>query len=529
MNIDNKTKKEKKIRKTVRRDDDDDDSSKKPTALSSLTVLANSPTQDQKKSSKCIASKKRLPSVTNSWQTSTSHSSNNCNHYEISQGNVGHHSDMVTAQGGLFQEKQMIADRQVIVSTTKQQAFDEEVTVEETIPGIYNNMVTGTIPFEKRGIIKGSFAKGVPEDEVTPGTNDDEIKGSNKLDKKTIMDASNKHNIDMKLAIMPMAHKSHPLKLHSVQSHEPMVSYQQEEPAHHGALAIAQTGSAESILSTPNDNTISVQYERQHQLLVSKGNSDIEAHEPTLNAVPVSEDSGVLASVTLIDTDTERNSHQQHQIRTIVGILIIGSIIAVAVAVPVVLTCPGPSAATFSPSSSPIPSATPSFLLTARPSIHPSWGPSSSPSSGLLGFLVANSFDSGMTLAIAGSSQLRAMDWLSEVSGLSELNYYLLQTYALVTLYFETNGNQWISELAFAERRLDLGSSPNMDSEYKGEWLNITPSVNPNGFCDWQGVLCNDNREIESLTLSSNHVYGSLPAEIGMLHQSLSKFTILLA
>ena len=121
------------------------------------------------------------------------------------------------------------------------------------------------------------------------------------------------------------------------------------------------------------------------------------------------------------------------------------------------------------------------------------------------------------------------MDWLlEEVSGLSEMNYYLLQTYALVTLYFETYGQQWISTVVSDEKRLELGSFVRKDSDYIGEWLNITSSVNPNAFCNWQGVLCNNIREIESLNLSSNRLYGSLPAELGMLHQSLSKSTTLL-
>ena len=100
-------------------------------------------------------------------------------------------------------------------------------------------------------------------------------------------------------------------------------------------------------------------------------------------------------------------------------------------------------------------------------------------------------------LAIAGSSQQRAMDWLLEVSGLSELDYYLLQSYALVTLYFETYGRQWISQVEIDEMRLDLGSFPNRDSQYIGEWLNTTPSVNPTGSVTGK-VYCAMRREKSS-------------------------------
>ena len=545
--------------------DDDDEGSKKPEVLSSLPVTADGHTHDQKKSSKRITSKKeqsetRLLSATSSQQQLSSHSFNVYNHSDLGQGDVAYHNTSATAESGLLLEKQRIAGRQVMVSTPKQEAFAEEATVEEMTPGIYEDMITGSThldketiidgsfaeeatveditvglnknkitsynKFDKKAMMNGSFAEEAPADEVTTGINDDIIKGSTQSNKNTMMDGSKKIMHDVKIAIMPMTHNSYPLSQYSVKSHDPLMSYQHLDATHPGALAMFPTDSVGSVPTTTNDDTLSVQDESQHHLLASTGDGDIEAFEPALNAVLVTDD---LASATILDIEAEKKFHKRRRIRTMIGTLIVASIIAVVVAVPVVLTRPGPPAATFSPSSSPIPSATPSFLPTASPSIHPSSVPSSSPSSGLLGFLAANSFDSGMMLAIAGSSQQRAMDWLLEVSGLSEMNYYLLQTYALVTLYFETHGKQWISELAFAEKRLDLGSFPNKDSEYKGEWLNITPSVNPNAFCDWQGVLCNDNREIDSLNLSSNRLQGSLPAELGMLHQSLSKFTILLA
>ena len=62
---------------------------------------------------------------------------------------------------------------------------------------------------------------------------------------------------------------------------------------------------------------------------------------------------------------------------------------------------------------------------------------------------------------------------------------------------------------------------------FRGEWLNVTLDVNPFGFCDWQGVTCSiDNTEIESLSLPSNNLNGLLPAELAMLHRSLSEFIV---
>ena len=199
--------------------------------------------------------------------------------------------------------------------------------------------------------------------------------------------------------------------------------------------------------------------------------------------------------------------------RTIFGSFITASIIATAVAVPVVLTRSGPAQTVVgSPTLSPVPSAMPSFT------------PTSSPSTVLFGFLAANSFDGGSALDIPGSPQQMALDWLVNVSGIIEMDYHLLQNYALVTFYFETAGTQWISAEEFDFKRSVLKSPTTVEDEYfSGEWLNVTTSVNPLGFCNWLGVMCNDNQEIDSLTLSSNRLKGSIPAELGILHKSLSK------
>jgi hypothetical protein len=63
-----------------------------------------------------------------------------------------------------------------------------------------------------------------------------------------------------------------------------------------------------------------------------------------------------------------------------------------------------------------------------------------------------------------------------------------------------------------------------MDDEYyTGAWLNTTPSVNPLSYCNWQGVVCNENREIKSLTLPESQLKGSIPEALGILHKSVSK------
>ena len=93
---------------------------------------------------------------------------------------------MVTSEGGLLQEKEGIASRQVMGSRSKQDAFAEEAKVEEVTPGIYD-VTKHSTQFEKKAKAERLFYKEAHVDEVTPGSNDDEIKGSHKFDKKTMM------------------------------------------------------------------------------------------------------------------------------------------------------------------------------------------------------------------------------------------------------------------------------------------------------------------------------------------------------
>ena len=153
---------------------------------------------------------------------------------------------------------------------------------------------------------------------------------------------------------------------------------------------------------------------------------------------------------------------------------------------------------------------------------------SSDLSTSLFGFLAANSFDGGSALDIPGSPQQMALDWLVHVSGIFEMDYHLLQNYALVTFYFETAGQQWISTEEFDFMHSVQQSATAVDDDkFRGEWLNVTPSVNPLGFCNWLGVMCNGNQEIDSLILSGTRLKGSIPAELGILHKSLSKSFII--
>ena len=342
---------------------------------------------------------------------------------------------------------------------------------------------------------------------------------TNSSDKKAMKNTFNTHDLDKDVISKSVVHNSTPsLSKHSVNSTGK--DQLQGENTSPGAMAMFPGGNGRPVLPPPNNDItfLNADHHGAQATTVVIGASDVEAgSEPTLTAFLVNNDTGVVASATLLDEEAEEKKNQQRQMRTILGSFIAASIIATAVAVPVVLTHSG-SAQTFvgSPTSSPVPSAVPSST------------PTSSPSTDLFGFLAANSFDGGSALDIPGSPQQMALDWLVNVSGIFEMDYHLLQNYALVTLYFETAGSQWTSTEDFNTKRSVLQSTTIVGDEYfRGEWLNVTPSVNPLGFCNWLGVLCNDNQEIDSLMLSGSQLKGSIPAELGILRKSLSKSFII--
>ncbi len=194
---------------------------------------------------------------------------------------------------------------------------------------------------------------------------------------------------------------------------------------------------------------------------------------------------------------------KRRRLMNVLRALSLAAVVATITSIAVVYTRPGGNTVTVSsqsPTSSLEPSVSPSLNPTSFPTMAPSLFPSASPSTGLFGFLAEyGSFDNGTALATPGSPQQKAMDWLN-TSAL--LDYELLQTYVLATLYYSTLGNQWTSS-----------SAPFYSSQFLSSY----------NWCLWQGVSCNNNGDIEALQLSSNRLFGSIPAELAVLDQSLSE------
>ena len=200
-----------------------------------------------------------------------------------------------------------------------------------------------------------------------------------------------------------------PMSLKPVLSHESILEDQLVDTRHPGATEIFPGGVAPIY---PMNGTHMYGISQAQLPETTMGVSDVETNhplEPTLNAFLVNDDSGVLASATILDIEAEEKVHQKQRRVAMLGAFLTASIIAVVVAVPVLLTRPSTSVVvTLSPSLSPAPSETPLVI------------PTSSPSSGLLGFLAENSFDNGKALDIPGSPQQQAMNWLQNESGLGD-------------------------------------------------------------------------------------------------------------
>ncbi|KAG7350956.1 two component regulator [Nitzschia inconspicua] len=132
--------------------------------------------------------------------------------------------------------------------------------------------------------------------------------------------------------------------------------------------------------------------------------------------------------------------------------------------------------------------------------------PSSAPTTfNLFAFLKENSFDDGIALTVPWSPQGRAYAWL--VQDTRETNYptqQILQRYIMATLYYATFGDNWLANDSW------------LSSESECTWFNKSRS----------SPVCNSNNELVSLQLDLNNLGGSLPAELGLLSNSLERITL---
>jgi hypothetical protein len=113
--------------------------------------------------------------------------------------------------------------------------------------------------------------------------------------------------------------------------------------------------------------------------------------------------------------------------------------------------------------------------------------------------LIPVTFDNGTALRTASSPQNKALIWLSNNTDINSYsNATKIQRYALATLFYCTNGNSWFS---------------------KSDWRSNRDE------CYWDYVVCDENHSLETLDLSSNNLFGTIPNELALL-SNLSKSSV---
>lgn len=124
---------------------------------------------------------------------------------------------------------------------------------------------------------------------------------------------------------------------------------------------------------------------------------------------------------------------------------------------------------------------------------------------GIAEMLSSISSDGGIALNTKDSAQDLALTWLMTNAKLAEYSdAKLVQRYTLATLFYATNGPLW---------------------KDKWGWLTDADECSPDGWFQSKGALeetlCNEEGKLVHLKLIFNRVNGVLPAELGLLGDSL--------
>jgi hypothetical protein len=105
--------------------------------------------------------------------------------------------------------------------------------------------------------------------------------------------------------------------------------------------------------------------------------------------------------------------------------------------------------------------------------------------------LIPVSFDNGTALQEQSTPQNNALNWLANNTNLDTYSdAKKFQRYSLATLFYSTNGTSWYQ---------------------KSNWRSNIDE------CDWGYVFCDENRSLETLELSDNNLFGTIPNELALL------------
>jgi len=174
---------------------------------------------------------------------------------------------------------------------------------------------------------------------------------------------------------------------------------------------------------------------------------------------------------------------------------------------PVETTSPEPAPAAQPDEVTQVPSSNPATSAVTQPPSVSTTAPTTSESSATLpSSLIRSAVLSAVSDATAtrieqdnDSAPARAMAWL-EVSGAAADEAQLVQRFALATLAYSAESDQWTTQ---------------------SSWLDPDTSE-----CDWYGTTCNDSGQVTEIDLRDNNVRGTLPPELALLAGSLTQLNL---
>lgn len=117
------------------------------------------------------------------------------------------------------------------------------------------------------------------------------------------------------------------------------------------------------------------------------------------------------------------------------------------------------------------------------------------------------SFDGGAALNETDSPQSRALDWLASSENLQEYpDWKRIQRYVLATLYFSTNADDWFKNDGW------------LSEEDECKWYSQAGEA-----YSFPLEACTENGTYAVITLKKNNMIGTVPSEVAILSDSLSK------
>jgi hypothetical protein len=144
------------------------------------------------------------------------------------------------------------------------------------------------------------------------------------------------------------------------------------------------------------------------------------------------------------------------------------------------------------------------ILTRAQDEMQPTEAPTPSPQEviqELESLLIPVSFDNGKTLENESTPQNNALNWLANNSNLDLYSDATkIQRYSLATLFYSTNGTSWFDKSTW------------MSDDDECLWYNSGIS------------MCTDG-SVETLSLTFNNLYGTIPNELALL-SNLSKLSV---